>query len=126
MLDDFEQARAIFALRQRTQQRGIYQHRQRLVKAADQILAGRQIHSGFSANGRIHLPQQRRGNLDQGNAAHEDCSQKARDIGDDSAAHRDHQASAVRALLNHLFGQRFHFRQSLARFAARKQEHLVR
>ena len=39
MLDDFEQSRAIFALRQRVEHSRIDQYRQRLMETPDQVLA---------------------------------------------------------------------------------------
>ena len=122
MLDDFEEARAIFALRKRSKQSWIDEHRERLVKAADEIFSMGQIDARFSPDGGIHLAEQCGGDLDQGDAAHENSGQEARDIGYDAAAYRDDEAGSVRALFDHLFGQRFHFRQSFARFSAREEE----
>ena len=127
MLDDFEQAGAIFALRQRVQHGWIDDHRQRLMKAADQVLAGGQVHAGFAADGRVHLRQQRGGNLNHRNPAHEDGGQESGDVGENAAAECDDDAGAVSAARDHLLGQRLHFRQALARFAAgEKQEPRVR
>ena len=122
VLDDLEQARAIFALRQRVEHRRIDHHRQRLMKAADQVFAGRQIDAGFAADGRVHLRQQRGGNLNHRNAAHEDGGQESRDVGENAAAECDDDAGAVAAARHHLLGQRLHFRQALARLAAGKKQ----
>ena len=54
----FEQSRAIFARRKRRQHLGIDQHRQRLMKTPDQILAASQIDARLAADRRIHLREQ--------------------------------------------------------------------
>ncbi len=124
-LDDFVQTGAIFALGKRLQHRGIDQHGQRLMEAADQILPAHQIDAGLAADGRIHLRQQRGGDLQDGNAAHEDGRQKTGHVGDDAAAERDHHAGAIAPAMHHLLRQLFHGSEPLAIFAARKIQRFV-
>ena len=64
------------------------------------------------------------GNLDHRNAAHEDRGEESSHVAHDAAAERDHYARPVAARLHHLFRQRFHFRQALARLASGKDEHM--
>ena len=47
------------------------------MKAAQQILARDQIHAGLAADRGVHLRQQRGGNLNHRNAAHEDRRQES-------------------------------------------------
>ncbi len=124
MFDDFEQAGAVFALRQRVQHGRIDNHRQRLMKAADQVLAGGQVHAGFAAHGSVHLRQQRGWHLNHGNAAHEDGGQESGHVGENAAAECNDDAGAVCAARDHLLRQRLHFRQALARFAAGEKQDL--
>ena len=67
------------------------------MKAADQILAAHQIDAGLAADRRVHLRQQRGGDLHHRDPAHEDGGQKSGHVVDDAAAERDHQAGAVGA-----------------------------
>ena len=79
-LDDFVEAGAVLARGQGPEDVGIDQDRQGLVKAADQVLAGDQIHAGLAAYRGVHLSQQRGGDLNHGNAAHEDRRQESGDV----------------------------------------------
>ena len=123
MLDDLEQARAIFALGQRIEHGRIDEHRQRLVEASDQVFAGHQVDAGFAADGRVHLARAAWWGLE------------SRGIPRMKIAARN-PATSVRMppptatttlersppLRDHLLGQRLHFRQAFARFAAGKEE----
>ena len=103
----------------------IDQDRERLVEAADQVLAVEQIYAGFAADSRIDLALQSGGNLQYRDAAHEDGGQKAGHVVHDAAAEGDNHAGAVASLSHHLFGQCFHVRQPLAFLAAGEKEDLV-
>ena len=76
---------------------GIDQHGQRLMKAADQVLAADQVDAGLAADGRVHLRQQRGGDLQDRDAAHEDRGEESGHVVDDAAAERDDDAGAVGA-----------------------------
>ena len=117
---------AIFALGQGIERGGIDQHRQRLMEAADQVLAGDQVDAGLAADGGVHLRQQRGRNLQHRNAAHEDRGQKSGHIVDDAAAECDHDARAIGAVRDHLFRHGFERRQSFVRFAAGEEQHIMR
>ena len=91
------------------------------MKAAEQIFARDQIYSGLAADRGVHLGQQRGGNLNHRNTAHEDRRQESGDVADDAAAERDDHARPVAAGCDHLFGQSFHFGQSLFGLAARER-----
>ncbi len=64
----------------------------------------------------------RGGDLDDGNAPHEDGGEEAGDVVDDAAAEGDHDAGAVAAAPHHLLGQDFDLRQSLPFLAAGEEE----
>jgi len=121
-LDDFVKARAILALRQRSQQVGIDQHDEWLVKAPHQILARDQIHSGLAAYRGVDLRQQRRGNLNQRHAAHENRGEESADVIDDAATEGDHDARTIGAGGRHFLGETLDFRQALVAFATRKKQ----
>ena len=56
------------------------------MKGADHILIAVKIHAGFSADTRVHLCEQRRRNLNHGNASQIDGGGEARQIADDASA----------------------------------------
>ena len=85
--------------RQGRERVGVGQHRQRLVKRADHVLAARVVDGGLSADRGIHLRQQRRGHLDEGHAALVGRRGKAGEVADDAAAQRDQRGLAVAARL---------------------------
>ena len=57
------------APRQQRQRLQIAQHQTRLIKGANEIFPGTEIHSDFAAHRTVHLSQQGRGHLHQGNSA---------------------------------------------------------
>ena len=94
------------------------------METAQQVLAGDQIHAGLASHRRVHLGQQRGGDLDHRNAAHEDGGEKSGQVAHDAAAEGDDHAGPVAAGLDHLFGQRFHLRQAFARLASGEEKHV--
>ena len=125
-LDDFVEPGAVFALGQGVEDGGVDEHGERLVEAADQVLAADQIDAGLAADGGVHLGEQRGGDLQDGDAAHEDGGQEAAHVVDDAAAESDHHAGAIGAELHHLLGQLLDGREALLIFAARQVEYVVR
>ena len=99
---------------------------QRLMEAADQVLAADQVDAGLAADGRVHLGQQRGGDLEHRDAAHEDGRQEAGHVVDDAAAEGDHHAGAVAAQFDHALRQLLHGLQALVLFAAGQEQDLVR
>ena len=63
--DDLPEAGAVFALGQGVEHGGIDQYGDRLVEAADEILAAHQVDAGLAADGRVHLRQQGGGDLEE-------------------------------------------------------------
>ena len=124
-LENFEQPGAILAFGQGLQRRRVNGHIERLVEAAHQVLTGHQVDAGLAADGRVHLRQQRGGDLNHRDAAHEDGRQEARHVGDDAAAKGNHQAGAVAAAAHHFFGRLFERPEALPVLAAGQENQLV-
>ena len=66
------------------------------------------------------------GNLEHGNAAHENRRQKAAHVVDDAAAERDQHAGAIGPKLHHFLGEFLQRQQSLLLLAAGQIEHFMR
>jgi hypothetical protein len=96
-LHALHQPGAQFAVGQRAQHADIGKDRQRMMKAADKVLALGQVDAGLAAHGRIHLRQKRGGHLHIGNAAHVDRGQKAAHIAHNAAAKGNQERAAVPA-----------------------------
>ena len=92
------------------------------MERSEQILAGSQVHAGLAADGRVDLGEQRSGHLDNGHAAHKGCREEAGHVGDDTSAEANDKARAIGTGFGHLLGERFHFGEALAAFAAREEE----
>src|SRR5262245_22938938 len=69
-----------FALGERVEKGDVNQDRARLMKGANEILAMRRIDSGLAANGRFHLRQEGRRNLDEIDSAPEYRRGKSGDV----------------------------------------------
>ena len=85
-----------------------------------------QIHAGLTADSRVHLRQQRGGNLNHRDAAHEDGGQKPGDIGENAAPNGDDNAGAIAALGDHLLGQRLDLGETFAHLAIREETEFLR
>jgi hypothetical protein len=57
VLQHLRQTRSELTHGKRAQGVGIYQHQNRLVERADQILALGKVHTRFAAHARVHLPR---------------------------------------------------------------------
>lgn len=60
------------------------------MKRADEIFPGWKIHTGFAAHAAVNLRKQRRGDLDEINAAHPHTGRKSGHVADYAAAERNH------------------------------------
>jgi len=100
MLEHFRQPCRQLARRQAAQHRRVGHDHRRLVKSADQVLAGRMVDAGLAADRGIDLRQQRGRHLHHAHAAHEYRRGKAGDVAHDPAAQCHHDAAAVRAGLH--------------------------
>ena len=117
VFDDLGIARALFAQRQRIQHIGIDQHETRLMKGADQVLAGAAVDRGLAANRTVDLRQQRRRDLDEPAAAFQDRCRKADKIADHAAAQRNDIVAALDFEFEQPVGQRFKLRPAFRRLA---------
>jgi hypothetical protein len=98
---DLCQSRSQFAHRQGAQRRQVGEHRARLVKGADEILAAGMIHAGLAADGRIHLREQRRRYLHEIDATLITGSRETRNVADHAATEADHASITIEPLRHH-------------------------
>jgi hypothetical protein len=94
VLDAFGQAAPELARRKRGKGGDVGDDNFGLVESADEIFSGGMIDADFSADGGIDGGEQRRGNLDKGDAAEDGDGDEAGEIADDSAAQCDHRRGA--------------------------------
>ena len=97
MLDHFGESRAQLALGQRIERRDVGDHRARLVKGAEHVLALDMVDGGLAADRGVHLRKQRGRHLQQGHAALVDRGGKPGQIADHPAAERDDERIAAAA-----------------------------
>ena len=97
VLDHFVEARAELAPRQRLQQQRIDRDDRRLMERADHVLAERVVDADLAADRAVHLRQQRRRHVREGDAAEIGRRCKASGVADDAAADRDDRAAAISA-----------------------------
>ena len=81
--------RAELAPRQRGQRQRVGHDQHRLVERADQVLAERVVDADLAADRAVHLRQQRRRHVHEGDAAQEARRGKAGRVADDAAADGD-------------------------------------
>src|SRR6266545_3876819 len=95
VLDDLGHPRAILALREGEEHGGVRDDEARLVEGSDQVLGAGVIDGRLPADGRVHLSEERRGHLDEIDAAHVRGRREARQIADRAASQRHHRGAAV-------------------------------
>ena len=100
VFDDFGITGPELARRQRVEQSGICNHQQRLVERADEVFAVFRIDCGLSANRRIDLRQQRRGNLHIAKTTTDEGRSKTSKISDDTTAESHDKVGALDACGN--------------------------
>ena len=93
-----------------------------MVKAANQIFPGEEVHPGFPANGRVNLRKQGRGNLHVGNSSHINGREEAGYVADDASTKGDKQGIPVGSGFGELFGERLYRREAFVLFAWGKKE----
>ena len=95
VLDDFRDSSGVLAAGERREGSGIDNHRDRLMKCADHVLAERMVDRGLSAYRRIDLREQGRRNLNQGHSALIRRRCETGKIPYDPASQRDQQRRAL-------------------------------
>ncbi len=95
VFDDFGQSRREFACGQRIQRVGIGQHQFWLPEGAHHVLAAWMVDARLAADGRIHLRQQGRWNLDEGYAALIGRGGESSQVANHPAAERNERRAAV-------------------------------
>ena len=99
-LDDLGEPGAQLARRQGPQRRRVGDHQPRVMKRADQVLAGRDVDAGLAADRRVDLRHQRGRHLHEVDAAQVRRRGEAGDVADDAATQRDHHRAALEARLD--------------------------
>ena len=85
------EAGAVLLARQSAKGVEIAEHEARLMKGADQILPGLQVHAHFAANGAVHLGEERGRHLHERHAPQISRGDKPRQIAHHAAAERDNK-----------------------------------
>src|SRR6476469_6631267 len=85
VFNDLGQSSKPLTRRQCLQPRNIDQDKSWLIKSADQIFSGRMVDAGFAADTGVHLRNQRRRNLNKGNASQIDRGGKPGQIATDAS-----------------------------------------
>ena len=102
---------------QRGQRVDVGEHAGRLVEGADHVLAARVVDRGLAADRGVHLGEQRRRHLDEGDAALVAGRGEARDVAHHAAAERRHGAVPGEAGLEQRVEDRARGREGLVRLA---------
>src|SRR5574340_1149945 len=124
-LDDFREPGAEFARRQGLEGVDVGDHRERLVKRADHVLAVTVVDAGLAADGGVHLREQRGGHLEIVDAALVAGSGKAGEAADHAAAERDQHGIAAEMMLQERAEDEVQRAPILVVFAVR-QDHVPR
>ena len=95
VLDDFVQAGAELAARERGEELRVDDHRRRLVIGADEVLAGGVVDADLAADRAVDLREERRRHLDDRHAAEVRGGGEPGDVADDSAADGDDRRRAI-------------------------------
>lgn len=122
VFDDFEEASAVFAGGERVEDGGVDEDGVGLVEGAEEVLAALEVDAGFAADGGVDLGKESGGDLDDGDAAHEDGGEEAADVAADAAAEGDEDAGSVCAAGEHLVGEGFENAEAFVGFAAGEVE----
>ena len=121
---------------QRAQRLRVGEHRDRLVKRADQVLPDRVVDAGLPADRRIHHRQEGRGDLHERHAAEQRRRDEAGGVADDAAADGEERGAPVdlvaedlvvdaldgRDRLVVLAGRNGHFKDSIESFRQRREQ----
>ena len=124
VLDDLGEPGAELAGRQRRQRRGVGDHRDRLVKGADQVLAGGMVHAGLAADRGVDLREQRGRQLDEIDTALVAGGGEPGHVADHAPAERGDARVAVEARLDHGVEDAGHGSERLVRLSIGKSERL--
>ena len=97
VLDDLGEAAGQLARRQRGQRVGVHHHQLRLPDRADVVLALGQVHAGLAADRRVDHRQERRGHVEQTDAALVGGRDEAHQVAHHAAAEGHHGVAAPQA-----------------------------
>ena len=101
VFDDLAQSAADLPQGKRAQESAVHQHAARLTERAHKVFDPVEIDGGLSADGGIHLREERGGHLNAGDAAHIQRRRKSAHITHDAAAQAHERIRAVHLRLRH-------------------------
>ena len=104
---------------------GIHRHRQGLMEGADQVLAERVVDADLPSDGAVHLCQERRRHLNDGDTAQKRRGRKAGDVPDHPSAYRDDRRGPVRPGADQGIVDPANGRYLLMTFAVRDQDRFL-
>src|SRR6185369_4340516 len=103
-LQRFIKACIVLTLRQGGENRGIDEHGLGLVECADKILASAKIDASLTADRRVDLGKDRRGNLDEIHTAHVEGREQAGNVPDDASTEGEDRGFSIGAKFHELLG----------------------
>ena len=119
VLDDLGEAAGELARRQRGQRVGVHHHQLGLPDRADVVLALGQVHARLSADGRVDHRQERRGHLEQTDAALVGGRDEAHQVPHHAPAQGGHGVAAPEPGLGRQAAEALHLGQALGALAGR-------
>ena len=95
---------------------------ERVVEAADEVLAGGEVDAGLAAEGGVDLREDGGGDADVADAAHVDGGEEAGHVADDAAAEGEQDGVAVGTGVGELLGEGLDVGEALVALAGREEE----
>src|SRR6266568_4490810 len=123
VLDDLGKAGPELPRGQGAESVQVAQNQPRLMKGADEVLAGRNIHADFAADRAVHLGEQSRGHLQERDAAQIGGCHKAGDVTHHAAAEGDDERAAFEPMFGRVAVAALNGVEALGSFAGRKGHH---
>jgi hypothetical protein len=93
LLDRLGEAGPHVAVARGAQEADVRDHRDRLVEGPEQVLGQRVVDRDLAAEGAVDLREQRRRDVDVGDAAHVAAGHPSTEVGDDAAAEGEHHVA---------------------------------
>lgn len=121
-LDGLLEAGAEFGGGQGAEKVGVGEDGERMVEAADEILAGGEVGAGFAAEGGVDLGEEGGRDLNVGDAAHVDGGEESGEVADDAATEGEEEGVAVGPGGGELLGEGFERAEAFVGFACGDEE----
>src|SRR6266852_5929104 len=123
VLDDLGKAGAELPRGQGAESVQVAEDQARLMKGAHEVLAGRNIYADFAADGTVHLGEQSRGHLHEGDAAQIRGGHKSGDVAHHAAADGDDEGAAFEPVFGQVVVAALNGLEALGSFAGGKSHH---